>query len=112
MILFLQILNDLNEFYINPQDYMEQVIQVVVTEKRKMLVDGIKYEKIGDNSVYAQELFDDSELVGYLKENAFAVSKSVYSHVVYDSGVEKTFAERLENDEDVKIFAKLIRVVT
>lgn len=97
----------LDSFYINPQDYMEQVIQVIGIEKRKMLVDGIKYEKIGESNVYGQELFENSELVGYLKDNALAVSKSVYSHVVYDSGVEKTFAERLENDEDVKIFAKL-----
>jgi type III restriction enzyme len=35
-------------------------------------------------------------------------SKSVYEHVVYDSpGVELTFAEQLEKNEAVKVYAKL-----
>ena len=34
--------------------------------------------------------------------------KSVFEHVVYDSGgVERTFAEQLEKNESVKIYAKL-----
>ncbi len=35
-------------------------------------------------------------------------STSVYEHVVYDSsGVERTFAEQLEKNEAVKVYAKL-----
>ena len=34
--------------------------------------------------------------------------KSVFEHVVYDSGgVERTFAEQLEKNEAVKVYAKL-----
>jgi type III restriction enzyme len=34
--------------------------------------------------------------------------KSVFEHVIYDSGdIERTFAEQLEKNESVKIYAKL-----
>jgi type III restriction enzyme len=35
---------------------------------RHFIVDGIKYEKIGDDRYYAQELFADKELTGYLNK--------------------------------------------
>ena len=36
-----------------------------------------------------------------------AANKSVYEQVVYDFGVEHTFAEQLEKNEAVKVYAKL-----
>ena len=56
---------------------------------------------------YAQELFAQEELTGYLKD-LLASEKSVYEQVVYDSaGVERTFAEDLEKNTAVKVYAKL-----
>jgi len=34
-------------------------------------------------------------------------TKSVYDHVIYDSDVERQFAERLDHSGDVKVYAKL-----
>ena len=71
------------------------------------LVDGIKYQRIGDQEYYAQELFAQEELTGYLKQSLEA-KKSVYERVVYDSsGVERGFAEDMEKSEAVKLYAKL-----
>ena len=33
--------------------------------------------------------------------------KCVYEHVVYDMGVERSFAEQLERNEAIKVYAKL-----
>ena len=52
--------------------------------KRFALVDGIKYQRLGDEYYYAQELFEQEELTGYLK-NMLTSTKSIYEHVVYDS---------------------------
>lgn len=71
------------------------------------LVDGIKYQRVGDEAYYAQELFNQEELTGYLK-NMLPATKAVYEYVVYDSdGVEKGFAEDLERNDAVKVYAKL-----
>jgi len=97
----------LEDFKRNPQKYIEQVTAIVQDQMRRFIVDGIKYQKIGDDEFYVQELFQDEELQGYLNRNMLESQKSVYGHVVYDSDVEKDFAERFERSNDVKVFAKL-----
>jgi type III restriction enzyme len=72
------------------------------------LVDGIKYEKIdgkGADAEWEQMLFKNEELVNFL--TAQPVTKSPYEYVVYDSEVEREFAEGLESREDIRVFMKL-----
>ena len=71
-------------------------------------MDGIKYQRLGDEHHFAQELFRTEELVGYLK-NTMAAKKSVYDRVVYDSDNEAAFAASLEQFTVVKVYAKLPR---
>lgn len=99
--------NTLHLFKKNPQKYMEQVSQIISSKMKLMIIDGIKYTKIGEDEYYAQELFESAELTGYLSKNMFASSKSVYDYVIYDSENEQTFAERLEKNKHVKLYAKL-----
>ncbi len=97
----------LQDFARNPQQFIDYAAEAINRTKRLALVDGIKYSKIGDEHFYAQELFQQEELKGYLK-NTLETKKSVYTHVVYDSaGVERNFAEDLEKNEAVKVYAKL-----
>lgn len=97
----------LHDFKKNPQEFIDIAEEAINRTKRLALVDGIRYQRIGDDHYYAQELFKQEELTGYLK-NTLETQKSVYQHVVYDSaGVEKRFAEDLEANEAVKVYAKL-----
>ena len=50
-------------------------------------------------------LFKTEELINYL--NALQMNKSVYEYVVYDSIVEREFAGRLDEREDIKLFVTL-----
>lgn len=97
----------LDLFKKNPQIYMEQVSKIISSKMKLLIIDGIKYTKIGDDEFYAQELFDDVELSGYLSKNMIASKKSVYEYVIYDSGNEETFATSFENNKSVKLYAKL-----
>jgi type III restriction enzyme len=97
----------LQDFVRNPQQFIDGAAEAINRTKRLALVDGIRYHKIGKDYYYAQELFQQEELKGYLK-NTLEARKSVYEYIVYDSvGIEKTFAEDLENNEAVKVYAKL-----
>lgn len=97
----------LDDFKRNPQDFIELAGETINRTKRLALVDGIKYQRLGDEHYYAQELFQTEELMGYLKQS-LEVTKSVFERVVYDSsGIEKGFAEDLEKNEAVKVYAKL-----
>jgi type III restriction enzyme len=98
----------LTDFKRNPQAFIEIAGEVINRTKRLAVVDGIKYQKVGDASYYAQELFQQEELTGYLRNMLKDTTKSVFEHVVYDSGgVERTFAEQLEKNQSVKVYAKL-----
>ena len=96
----------LEEFRRNPQVYIDLVADVINVEKRRALVDGIRYRRLGDGAFFAQELFESEELAGYLR-NLQAVDHGLHEYVVYDSEVERALAEELDRNADVKVFAKL-----
>ena len=97
----------LEDFKNNPQKFIEQASAIIKRQMQIFIVDGIKYEKIGDEHFYAQELFEENELYGYLSKNMLESQKSVYGYVVYDSDVEAEFAKSFELSDDVKVYAKL-----
>jgi type III restriction enzyme len=97
----------LDDFKRNPQQFIELAAETINRCKRLALVDGIKYQKLGDTECYAQELFEQEELTGYLKNMLMNTGKSVFEHVVYDSETERHFADDLEKNQAVKVYAKL-----
>ena len=80
---------------------------------KAFIVDGIKYEKQAMLSHYSQELFKNSEIFGYLKDemskqgNMVETGKTPYSSIIIDSEVEREFAEGLEKNGNVKVYTKL-----
>ena len=97
----------LDDFKRNPQQFIEQAAEIINRCKRMALVDGIRYQRLGDDAVWAQELFETEELTGYLTNMLRDTKRSIYEHVVYDSATERDFADALEKDDDVVLYAKL-----
>ncbi len=96
----------LDDFKRNPQQFIELAAEAITRAKRLAIVDGIKYQRLGDEVYYAQELFKSEELTGYLK-SMIDVNKSAHEQVIYQSDTERTFAEQLERNEAIKVYAKL-----
>ena len=103
----------LDSFKKNPQSYLEQAANIIKGSMKAFIVDGIKYEKIGDVEYYSQELFKNSEIFGYLKDemskqgNMVETGKTPYSSIIIDSEIEREFAEGLEKNGNVKVYTKL-----
>jgi len=98
----------LSEFFIDPQRFMDAVAAILKHELHRLLVDGIKYERIpgsGSEAEWEMMLFKNEELINYL--TALQVKKSVYEYVVYESEIEREFARKLDEREDIKLFVKL-----
>ncbi len=98
----------LAEFFVDPQRFLDAVANILKYELHRLLVDGIKYEKVGGTGPEAEWemlLFKNEELVNYL--TALPVGHSVYEYVVYESEIEREFARRLDEREDVRLFVKL-----
>ena len=97
----------LDDFKRNPQQFIELAAETINRCKRLALVEGIKYQQLGDQHFYAQELFEKEELTGYLKNMLMDTKKSIYEHVVYDSNIERDFADALEKNDAIKLYVKL-----
>ena len=90
---------------INPQQFLDQVVMIIKEELTKLLVDGIKYEKL-DGQEYEMRLFEDQEIAEEIR-NIMTSDKSPYEMIVTDSKTEKTYAEKLNIDLTVKFYVKL-----
>jgi len=95
----------LTDFLINPQRFMDSAAAILNRELHKLMIDGIKYEKLADDE-WNMRLFEEREIISYLN-NRLEVQHSIYDAVVYDSEIEREFAEKLDQREDIKLFVKL-----
>jgi type III restriction enzyme len=89
---------------------MDSVAAILKSELHQLIVDGIKYERIPTTDPefeWRQELFKNEELINYL--TALQVNHSIYEYIVYDSQVEREFAQKLDGRTDIKLFVKLPR---
>ncbi len=97
----------LNDFKRNPQQFIQTAAEAINRCKRTVLVEGIRYQRLGNDEFYAQELFEREELTGYLTNMLLNTERSVYQHVIYQSDVEREFADQLEKNDAIKVYAKL-----
>ena len=99
----------------NPQLFLDLAVSGIKNVLNKLMINGIKYEKIGGQE-YEMRLFEDKEIETYL-DNLYAVTKpgkTIANYVVIDSlsEPEKQFAEDCESNENVEFYIKLPRWFT
>jgi len=98
----------LDDFYRNPERFLTTVSRILIETKRENLIKGLEYYK-SDEFYIQEEIFDDTAIFGYKDKNILDISdrKNIYDHVIFDSLIEKKFAEDAEADDDVVLYAKL-----
>lgn len=100
----------INEVLINPQLFMDNATNAIKGVLYDMMIDGIKYEKIG-SKIYEMTLFDDEDFEIYLDSFTHSVNapeKTIYeNYIPLDSGVENQFAKDCETSENVEFYFKL-----
>lgn len=95
----------LDEVQQNPQQFLEQAQQAIEAELNNLMIDGIKYERINGQE-YEMMLFEAEEITGALT-SMIEVNNSIYDAVLFESEVERAFAEAMSTREDIKLFIKL-----
>lgn len=101
----------LGEFIGNPNDFIAMAKRAVQTELAKIVVEGIQYERIAGSVYELRELQKDGleERERFLDQmyKVQHTQKTDFDYVVFDSDVERQFAELLDSREDIKLFMKL-----
>lgn len=100
----------MGEILVNPQLFLDKAVVSIKNVLYKLMIDGIKYEKIG-NKNYEMLLFDENEIETYLDNFTFQVnnnSKTIYEKFIpLDSGVERDFSKDCETRDDIQFYFKL-----
>lgn len=101
----------LGEFIGNPNDFIAMTKHALQSELAKIVVDGIQYERIAGSVYELRELQrDGEEEKERFLDQMYKVQhtkKTDFDYVVFDSDVERQFAELLDSREDIKMFMKL-----
>lgn len=101
----------LGEFIGNPNDYIQMIKRCIITVLSKIVIKGIQYEEIAGSVYELRELQKDGEQEkDRFIDQMYQVKnqqKTDFDYVVYDSSVERKFAEMLDSREDVRLFMKL-----
>lgn len=101
----------LGEFIGNPNDFIAMAKRVLKAELGALLVHGVQYERIAGSVYELRELQRDGEAEKErFLDQMYKVQhtqKTDFDYVVFDSDVERQFAELLDSREDIKLFMKL-----
>ena len=87
----------------NPNEFASVAVRIIKEKLTDQLVDGIKYEKIGE----CYEMCQFETNIQSWKNHLVPAKRSLYNYVICDSDTEKEFVEGLENRDDVKLYVKL-----
>lgn len=92
----------------NPEEFIIRAGHIINEQKAIAVVEQITYHKLDQR--YDVNVFTEQELRGRIGIDAIESDKSLYDLVVVDSqGVEKSFADKLEHQEEVEVYTKLPR---
>ncbi|HDT15704.1 MAG TPA: DEAD/DEAH box helicase [Firmicutes bacterium] len=100
----------MNEILENPQLFLDTAVSAVKKVLNSLMIDGIKYEKIG-GAEYEMRLFEDAEVETYI-DNLYEVknsNKTLTDYVETVSKPEEQFAKDCDSREDVEFYIKLPR---
>jgi type III restriction enzyme len=93
-------------FKANPEEFIIKAGNIINQCKAIAVIEHVAYHKL--DKTFNSDIFSTSALKGKLGVNAMESQKSLYDLVVVDSeGIEKSFAESLEAEDDVVVYSKL-----
>lgn len=94
-----------DQFKDNPEEFILKAAALINEQMATTIIEHITYNVLEDH--YDMDLFTDATIKGKLGINAIKTEKHLFDHVVYDSTVEKKFAEELDINTDVAVYVKL-----
>ena len=87
----------------NPHDFATVAVRIIKGKLTDQLIDGIKYEKIGE----CYEMCQFETNIESWEDHLIKAENSVYDHVICDSDIERKFVEDIEKIVPVKLYVKL-----
>jgi len=97
----------LDEVCLNPTEFIRQVRDAIEAALEDVLVEGILYEKLSEESYLMKRLEDEPQQTASPESEKLTAEKSALTEILTDSDTETSFAKTLESRQDVRWFIKL-----
>lgn len=94
-----------DQFKDNPEEFIIRAGSLINDEKATAIIEHITYNVLDEQ--YDTNIFTAPTLKGKLGVNAMKTDKHLYDHVLYDSSVERNFAEELDVSKEIAVYVKL-----
>ncbi len=94
-----------DQFHQNPEEFIIKASNIINEQKATLIIEHITYDKLEES--YSMDIFTANTLKGKLGINAMKADKHLYEHIIYDSKIERDFAEQLDKYEEVVVYVKL-----
>lgn len=101
--------------FVDAQTFLDRAVVAIQGELQRLLVDGIRYQKLppgAPDAEWEMARFEDGELLDYLNSLQTEPRKSLYEYIEYESEVERAFAKALNERPEIRLFVKLPRWFT
>ena len=96
-----------NKFSENPEHFISEVARIIEEQRASMVIGGLTYDEVDE--VYDIEIFTRNEIDQNFDHATELLGKHIYDHAIVDSDVERDFAYKLDQSDDIVVYAKLPR---
>jgi len=96
-----------NQFKNNPEEFIIKVSGIIDDQKATVIIQHISYNRL--ESAYDTTIFTEPTLKGRMGDNVMDTDRHLYDRLLYDSNIERDFAEKIDKDSSVAVYVKLPR---
>lgn len=93
------------QFANNPEEFIIRASAIINEQKATAIIQHITYNKL--DASYDTGVFTEPTMKGQLGVNAMEAGKHLYDYILYDSGNERDFAQRVDASSEVAVYVKL-----
>ena len=90
------------QFANNPEEFIIKASAIINEQKATAIIQHITYNKL--DASYDTGVFTEPTMKGQLGVNAMEAGKHLYDYILYDSGNEREFAQRVDASSEVAVY--------
>jgi type III restriction enzyme len=94
-----------NQFRDNPEGFIRETSRLIQEQKATAVIEHLRYDSLIGH--YSSDIFTASQSKYNFAQAGAKLKQHIYDYLVTDSKVERAFAAKLDNSNEIVVYAKL-----
>ena len=95
-----------SQFNRNPESFISESIRLINEQKATKVIEHLSYN-LTDETLSLEDVFTENQAMPNFDKAVGPLKNHVYDYAVTDSKTEKEFVDKLDNRDEVVVYAKL-----